>query len=84
MTEVERFQQSKLGKKYGHDMKNFANMFLCRFNKYTVYQVKLFWKADIEKQASYIFQLQRKKKKSLQVSKHKNRSRQKDGGYRKG
>lgn len=57
----------KLGKKYGHDIENFANMFLYRFNKHTVYQVKLFWKADIEKQASYIFQLQERRKKSSSI-----------------
>lgn len=42
-------------------------MFLCRFNKHTVYQVKLFRKADIEKQASYIFQLQGRRKKSSSI-----------------
>lgn len=42
-------------------------MFLCRFNRHTVHQVNLFREVDIEKQASYIFRLQGRRKKSSSI-----------------
>lgn len=54
-------------KKCRGDVENFPSMFLCRFNRHTVHQVNLFREVDIEKQASYIFRLQGRRKKSSSI-----------------